>query len=83
MMLKTQLMYPFPPFLQDASYKNAHKLGRGVGMDNIHAFPYHYSGKKCMPEQLSQRHYFDLSQMGNEKRIQTFLDYLNNNLKTR
>ncbi len=52
-------------------------------MDNIHAFPYHYSGKKCMPEQLSQRHYFDLSQMGNEKRIQTFLDYLNNNLKTR
>lgn len=74
---------PIPPFLQDASYKNAHKLGRGVGMDNIHAFPYHYSGKKCMPEQLSQRHYFDLSQMGNEKRIQTFLDYLNNNLKTR
>lgn len=36
---------PIPPFLQDASYKNAYKLGRGVGMDDIHAFPNHYSGK--------------------------------------
>ena len=32
---------PIPPFLQDASYKNAYKLGRGVGMDDIHAFPNH------------------------------------------
>ena len=26
---------PIPPFLQDSSYKNAYKLGRGVGLDNI------------------------------------------------
>lgn len=43
---------PIPPFLQDASYKNAYKLGRGVGMDDIHAFPNHYSGKNCMPVEL-------------------------------
>ena len=70
---------PIPPFLQDASYKNAQKLGRGVGLDNIHAFKNHYSGKKCMPEELSNRHYFQLAQMGNEKSIQKFLDYLNKN----
>lgn len=72
---------PIPPFLQDASYKNAYKLGRGVGLDNIHAFNNHYSGKACMPEELSNRHYFQLAQMGNEKSIQKYLDYLKNNMK--
>ncbi|WP_396136149.1 AAA family ATPase [Faecalibacillus faecis] len=70
---------PIPPFLQDASYKNAQKLGRGVGLDNIHAFKNHYSCKKCMPKELSNRHYFQLTQMGNEKSIQKFLDYLREN----
>lgn len=70
---------PIPPFLQDASYKNAQKLGRGVGLDNIHAFKNHYSGKKCMPKELSNRHYFQLTQMGNEKSVQKFLDYLREN----
>ena len=72
---------PIPPFLQDASYKNAYKLGRGVGMDDIHAFPNHYSGKNCMPVELKNKHYFKLSGTGNEKNIQQFLDYLKNNLK--
>ena len=72
---------PIPPFLQDASYKNAYKLGRGVGMDDIHAFTNHYSGKNCMPVELKNKHYFKLSGTGNEKNIQRFLDYLKNNLK--
>lgn len=70
---------PIPPFLQDASYASASKLGRGIGLDNIHAFPNHYSGKACMPKELAHRHYFELSEMGNEKRIQAFLDYLRKN----
>ena len=67
---------PIPPFLQDASYKNAYKLGRGIGLDDIHAFPNHYSGKNCMPKKLQDRHYFKLAGTGNEKEIQKFLDYL-------
>ena len=70
---------PIPPFLQDASYASASKLGRGIGLDNIHAFKNHYSGKTCMPKELAHRHYFELSEMGNEKRIQAFLDYLRKN----
>lgn len=72
---------PIPAFLQDASYKNANKLGRGIGLDNIHAFPNHYSGKKCMPKELKNKHYFKLSGTGNEKKIQDFLNYLKDNLK--
>lgn len=67
---------PIPPFLQDASYKSAYKLGRGIGLDDIHQFPEHYSGQKCMPDALKDRHYFDLSTMGYEKRIQAFLEHL-------
>ncbi len=72
---------PIPTFLQDASYKNAYKLGRGIGLDNIHLYPNHYSGKNCMPEELKDKHYFKLSGTGNEKKIQEFLDYLKENLK--
>ena len=49
---------PIPTFLQDASYKNAYKLGRGIGLDDIHSFKNHYSGKNCMPEQLKNRKIF-------------------------
>lgn len=72
---------PIPPFLQDASYKSAYKLGRGIGLDNIHSFPNHYSGKNCMPEALKDKHYFKLSGTGNEKKIQEFLKYLKENVK--
>ncbi len=72
---------PIPPFLQDASYKNAYKLGRGVGMDDIHAFSNHYSGKNCMPDELKDKKYFELSGTGKEKKIQEFLNYLKNNMK--
>ena len=63
---------PIPAFLQDASYKNAYKLGRGIGLDNIHSFPNHYSGKKCMPKELKDKHYFKLSGTGNEKKYKSF-----------
>ena len=72
---------PIPQFLQDSSYKNAYKLGRGIGLDDIHSFPNHYSGKNCMPEELQGKHYFKLSGIGNEKKIQEFLAYLKKNLK--
>ena len=71
---------PIPPFLQDASYKSAYKLGRGIGIDDIHQFPNHYSGQMCMPEELKNRHYFEPSTMGYEKRIQAFLDHLKESL---
>ena len=74
---------PIPPFLQDASYKSAVKLGRGLGLDDIHAFPHHYSGQKCMPQSLKNHHYFHLSEMGNEKRIKTFLEHLEESLSSR
>lgn len=72
---------PIPPFLQDASYKSAHKLGRGIGLDNIHSAKNHYSGKDCMPPELKDRHYFQLSETGNEKRIAEFLKYLKDHLE--
>ena len=72
---------PIPAFLQDASYKNAYKLGRGIGLDDIHAFPNHCSGKNCMPKELKDRTYFKLSGTGSEVKIQNFLQYLKDNLK--
>ncbi len=71
---------PIPPFLQDASYKSAYKLGRGIGLDDIHSAKNHYSGKSCMPPELKDVHYFNLAGTGNEKRIDKFLKFLKDNL---
>lgn len=67
---------PIPPFLQDSSYSGAKNLGRGIGLDNVHASKNHYSGKKCMPKELQDRTYFKLSGTGAEKRIEEFLSFL-------
>lgn len=47
--------------------KNASKLGRGVGLDNIHAFKKSLFRKRCVSKKLSNRHYFYLVQKTMEK----------------
>lgn len=67
---------PIPPFLQDSSYHNAYKLGRGVGLKDIHRYPHHVTDQKCMPPELSDKHYFHLSGTGEEQNIAATLKAL-------
>lgn len=72
---------PIPPFLQDASYQSAWKLGRGKGLLDIHRFRNHFTDQKCMPPELAGHRFFHLSGNGDEARIQSWLDFLDGELK--
>lgn len=65
-----------PAFLQDESYKSAHKLGRG-GVSDVYVTPYHYDGTDCMPPELKGRIYYKPQGFGQERNIQQYVKWCN------
>lgn len=65
-----------PAFLQDESYKSAHKLGRG-GVSDVFQTPYHYDGTDCMPPELKGHRYYKPQGFGYELTIQKYLEWCN------
>lgn len=67
---------PIPPFLQDESYKSAHKIGRG-GVTDVYAMPQNFDGTDCLPEALRKTHIvnFDKPMSGIEKTVKAYADW--------
>ncbi|MDA3847172.1 MAG: replication-associated recombination protein A [Vallitaleaceae bacterium] len=83
--VKTIQIDTIPPYLQDAHYKSASKLGRGLGYEYAHDYPNHYSGQQYLPNELKDRIYYDISEQGYEKKLKAWLEYIKgeqNNGKT-
>ncbi len=58
-----------PPHLQDAHYKSAEKLGHGLGYKYAHIYPNHYVKQQYLPDGLTDRVFYEPSEMGYEKQI--------------
>ncbi|MBQ9504090.1 MAG: replication-associated recombination protein A [Lachnospiraceae bacterium] len=58
-----------PPYLQDAHYSGAEKLGRGTGYKYAHDYPDHYVKQRYLPYELGDMTFYDISEMGYEKKI--------------
>jgi putative ATPase len=56
-----------PPYLQDAHYYGAKKLGRGVGYEYPHNLPGGVSDQPLLPEHLRDRRYYEPSDRGFEQ----------------
>lgn len=67
---------PIPPCLQDAHYKNAGKLGHGIGYQYSHAFKNHYSGQPYLPEAIRGEHFYECSEQGYEAEQKRWLKKL-------
>ena len=65
-----------PPYLQDAHYGGAKKLGHGIGYEYAHDFPKHFSKQRYLPEELADRKFYHTSGNGYEKKIQEYLDWI-------
>ena len=65
-----------PPYLQDAHYPGAGKLGHGIGYEYAHDFPKHFSKQRYLPEELKDWKFYRPSGNGYEKKIQEYLDWL-------
>jgi putative ATPase len=58
-----------PPYLQDAHYYGARKLGRGVGYEYPHNVPGGVSGQSLMPEGMEDRRYYEPTERGFEQEL--------------
>ena len=64
---------PVPPYLQDAHYGGAGRLGRGIGYQYAHLYEEHYSGQPYLPEAVRGARLYEPSENGYEKEIRTRL----------
>ncbi|ORX22368.1 AAA family ATPase [Thermoanaerobacterium sp. PSU-2] len=65
-----------PKHLQDAHYKGAKNLNRGVGYKYAHDFKNHYVKQQYLPDELIGKKYYCPSAMGYEKKISAWLKFL-------
>lgn len=65
-----------PPYLQDAHYKGAAKLGHGIGYEYAHDFPKHFSRQQYLPDELMGQVFYEPSDNGYEKKIQEHMKWL-------
>ena len=63
-----------PPHLQDAHYKGSAKLGHGLGYKYAHDFKNHYVKQQYLPDELKDRTFYKLSDMGYEKKLKEYLE---------
>ncbi len=67
---------PIPPYLQDAHYRAASSLGRGIGYAYAHCYESHYAGQPCLPEALRDRVLYQPSENGYERKIRAHMSAL-------
>ncbi|MBQ6025612.1 MAG: replication-associated recombination protein A [Lachnospiraceae bacterium] len=63
-----------PPHLQDAHYKGSAKLGHGLGYKYAHDFKNHYVKQQYLPDELKDRTFYKLSDMGYEKKLKEYME---------
>ena len=62
-----------PPYLQDAHYKGAKNLGRGLDYKYPHNYPNHYVEQQYLPDDMVGRKFYELSDSGYEKTLKAML----------
>ena len=67
---------PIPPYLRDASYKGAAKLGRGVGYKYAHNYPNHWVEQQYLPDEIKDRRFYEPNDIGYEKKIKAYFRHL-------
>ena len=67
-----------PTHLQDAHYKGAQKLGRGLGYKYAHDYPNHYVEQQYLPDELVGTKFYMPTDNGYEKQINEHFDHIKN-----
>ncbi len=65
-----------PPYLKDAHYKSASKLGRGINYKYPHNFLNHYVDQQYLPDEVVGTKFYDSSGNGYEKAIDEYIEQI-------
>ncbi len=65
-----------PPYLQDAHYKSASKLERGIGYKYAHDYPRHYVDQQYLPDGVKNEGFYYVSDIGYESRLRKWFAYI-------
>ena len=71
-MVRSQNTGQVPPYLRDAHYGGAKKLGHGIGYKYAHDYPEHYVKQQYLPDALKDHIYYSF---GENKQEQAALAY--------
>lgn len=63
-----------PPYLKDAHYGGAAKLGHGIGYKYAHNYKNHYVKQQYLPDELVGRSFYELSNEGYEKEMKAHMN---------
>lgn len=67
---------PIPPHLQDAHYKGAKKMGRGIGYEYAHDYPNHYVNQQYLPYELTGKEFYRPGNNGHEQKIREHMKFI-------
>ena len=73
-MVKTSKTAAIPPYLQDAHYGGAAKLGHGIGYKYAHDYPNHYVKQQYLPDELVGQSFYEPSDNGYERNIKEHME---------
>ncbi len=65
-----------PPYLRDAHYGGAQKLGHGIGYKYAHDYPENYVKQQYLPDELKDVSFYEPSENGAEKEIKERIERL-------
>ena len=75
-MVRSQNTGQVPPYLRDAHYGGAKKLGHGIGYKYAHDYPEHYVKQQYLPDELKEERFYVPTENGYEKKIKAHLKHL-------
>ncbi|MGO4944793.1 replication-associated recombination protein A [Blautia sp. Sow4_E7] len=65
-----------PVHLQDAHYGGHEKLGHGIGYKYAHSYPNHYVKQQYLPDEIQGETFYELSDMGYEKKLKEHMEFI-------
>lgn len=70
--VETEKTATIPPYLKDAHYKGAEKLGHGIGYKYAHDYKNHYVEQQYLPDEIKDYIFYVPSDNGYEKTIKEY-----------
>ena len=65
-----------PPYLQDAHYGGAGKLGHGIGYQYAHDYPKHYAKQQYLPDEIADLTFYHPVDHGYELKIRQYFAWI-------